>query len=1002
VNPRLLVHRQQWCWLAIAALFWSGSAAALSPDLTIKELHHTAWGPGQGAPLGGAVALAQTNDGYLWMAGPGGLFRFDGIAFERVDLPHDPKLSSLSLFSVFAPRDGGLWVGFTFGGVAFLKEGHWQVFSVADGVPPGSARQFAETPDGTLWLSTNNGLARFDGARWKAVGAQMGLPAGNNSMVFVDSQGTIWAGGGENSLLFFLRPGEQRFRNQPVAAPTPWTGDGMAESSTGTVWLDAGDYLVPVAQNPPPRKPSSSSSYAGPVFDHDGALWDSLNGLRRIAHPEHPAMGSAIHLKDIADAYTDVDGLTARVVLALLADREGNVWVGTIQGLDRFSEPTLKAPLQSVEFSQILAMGAAPADDAGSLWVTNALDAVVRYQDGKMSPPIIRKTVQTLFRAADGTVWFGGRQALWRVRQGHLESVAPPGPDRNTQALAQDKSGGLWASVVGSGTFRLKDGVWTPYGGIAELPRGTPMTIERDRRDRLWFSYPSGSVAVLDGERVRTYGVADGLRVGNVMANHPGRIDHWLGGEFGLARFDGERFYSVQSAPDLPLDGITGIVETTDGDLWLNGRSGIVHIAATELERSRLDPAYRVRGETLDAFDGVVGSGAILRPLPTAIEAAHGKLWFTTSGGIYGIDPARRAHNLMPPPVLIRALNVAGNTIVPIPGLTLPVYTTAVRFDYTALSLTAAEKVRYRYRLDGIDTDWRELTAARQALYTNLRPGHYSFRVIAANNDGVWNESGASLAFVIPPAFVQTGWFIALCVAGGAAAVWALVRVRVRQVRRRLEERMELRVNERTRIARDLHDTFLQTIQGSKLVADDALSATTDPSHMRQAMEKLSAWLARATEEGRAALNSLRTSATEVNDLAGGFRRALEECRIMHSSMEVSLQASGQIKEMYPIVRDEVYRIGHEAIRNACVHSRATQLRVELSYAQDLSLRIYDNGVGIDPDIVNRGKQGHFGLQGMRERAERIMGKFSVESSAGSGTVITLTVSGGIIYRTVN
>ena len=216
-----------------------------------------------------------------------------------------------------------------------------------------------------------------------------------------------------------------------------------------------------------------------------------------------------------------------------------------------------------------------------------------------------------------------------------------------------------------------------------------------------------------------------------------------------------------------------------------------------------------------------------------------------------------------------------------------------------------------------------------------------------------------------------------------------------------MKARFDERLAERTRIARDLHDTFLQTIQGSKLVADDALSAATDLPHMRQAMEKLSAWLGRATEEGRAVLNSLRTSTTEVNDLADAFRRALEECQI-HSSMEVSLQVSGQIQEMHPIVRDEIYRIGYEAIRNACVHSQATQLRVELSYGQDLSLRICDNGAGIDPDIVHRGKPGHFGLQSMRERAARIMGKFSVESSAGSGTVITLTVPGGIIYRTVN
>jgi signal transduction histidine kinase len=216
-----------------------------------------------------------------------------------------------------------------------------------------------------------------------------------------------------------------------------------------------------------------------------------------------------------------------------------------------------------------------------------------------------------------------------------------------------------------------------------------------------------------------------------------------------------------------------------------------------------------------------------------------------------------------------------------------------------------------------------------------------------------------------------------------------------------MKARFDERLAERTRIARDLHDTFLQTIQGSKLVADDALSATTDLPHMRQAVEKLSAWLGRATEEGRAVLNSLRTSTTEVNDLGEALGRALEECQI-HSSMEVSLQVSGQIQEVHPIVRDEVYRIGYEAIRNACVHSHATQLRVELSYGHDLSLRICDNGTGVDPDIVQRGKPGHFGLQSMRERAARIMGKFSVESSAGSGTTVTLTVPGGMMYRTVN
>ncbi len=993
--------------LAIAALLWCGCATALNPDLTLKELHHTAWGPSQGAPLGGAVALAQTSDGYLWIAGPSGLFRFDGIAFERVELPHDPKLSSLSLFSVFAPRGGGLWVGFTFGGIALLKEGRWQVFGAVDGVPESSPWQFAEMPDGTLWIATGRAFARFDGTRWTTVGSQMGLRASDAAILFVDSQGTLWAGGGNS--LFFLRSGEHEFHNQPVAASAPWTDISMAESGTGIVWLDVGSALVPVARNPPPGTPRSSSR-GGIVFDHDGALWDSTDGLHRIAHPKDTTTGS-VRLGDIADTYVDTDGLTLREVYALLVDREGNVWVGSTQGLDRFSDPSLSAPLQLTDnlkaIAQVGKMGVVPADDAGGLWVTNGTDAVVRYQNGRMGAPVLRRKVESLIRVADGTVWFGGRKALWHERQGHLDPVAPPGADHDTQALAEDKSGGLWVSILGDGVFRLQDGAWTSYSGTL-LPQGPAITIVCDRDGRLWFSYPGGRVVVLDGGRVRSYGVADGLRIGNVMAIHPGRIDHWLGGEFGLARFGEAGFHSVLSAPELALDGITGIVETTDGDLWLNDRAGIVHIAAAELQRSRRDPAHRLHGETLGAFDGVVGSSAMVRPLPTAIQAPDGKLWFATTGGIYGIDPARQAHNGVPPPVLIRELTVASRAIAPIPGLTLPVYTTAVRFDYIGLSLTAAEKVRYRYRLDGVDTDWHELTAARQALYTNLRPGHYTFRVTAANNDGVWNESGASLAFAIPPAFFQTGWFVALCMAGGGAAMWALLRLRVRQVtsrvRRRLEQRMEDRLNERTRIARELHDSLLQGFQGLMF----RLQAVRQllPERAGDAAEFLDSAMQlgdQAIGEGRDAVQNLRSSAFDDRDLAtslGALGTELGSRSESGSRPQYRVVIEGRPRELTAVVRDEAYRIAREAVRNAYQHAKAGHVETEITFSDaDLRIRVRDDGIGVEPQILAQGQRtGHWGLPGMRERSESLGGRLYVWSERNTGTEVELRIPARVAY----
>jgi signal transduction histidine kinase len=321
-----------------------------------------------------------------------------------------------------------------------------------------------------------------------------------------------------------------------------------------------------------------------------------------------------------------------------------------------------------------------------------------------------------------------------------------------------------------------------------------------------------------------------------------------------------------------------------------------------------------------------------------------------------------------------------------------------ITFMYSGLSLAVPERIRFRYSLDGFDRGWSEPTAAREAVYTNLSPGSYRFRVIASNSYRQWNDSEAAISLEVDPAFWQTWWFRGSCVAAFLALLWALYQLRLRQVARQFNVRLEERVRERTRMARDLHDTFLQTIQGSKLVADDALDPSTDPIRMRRAMEQLSVWLARAMQEGRAALNSLRTATTQKNDLAEALRRVTEDS-LIPSSMAVTFSVVGDAREMHPIVRDEVYRIGYEAIRNACTHSGASRLEVELRYANELTLRVNDNGLGIDPVIADRGKDGHFGLQGMRERTARIGGKLTLGSSSSSGTEIRLMVPGGIIFR---
>jgi signal transduction histidine kinase/streptogramin lyase len=986
----------------MVGVLWSGAALAFSTDQSIRQLLHTVWTAREGAPLA-INSLAQSTDGYLWMVSGGGLFRFDGIAFERINVPRTPKLSSMRIYRVFGARDGSVWVGFTFGGVGRFKDSHWQFYSPEDGVPPGSPGEFAETPDGMLWVAASGGFGRFNGTRWARIDATMGLP---NTMtlpqMFVDSSGTMWID--STDVIFTRHPGEAQFHPYPHKFSR---AGGFAESSTGIIWHDESTQVVPIAKITPPTAVLRKFSQAGPVVDHDGALWVQLDLLRRLPHPERATVGTPVLAPDMPDVYTEADGLTGPAAFSMLVDREGNVWIGTSSGLDRFSKARLEAPLQLVENRRVFETGPelaiASGSDPGSLLVSNNYDAVYVYNDGKLTP-ILKELISCMLRADDGSVWLGGQKGLWRLQDGRFEAVALPVTSLPVQAMALDKSGALWVSIIRAGVYKLKDGSWSASGAIAALPHGAAITIVRDHEDRLWFSYPGSVVAVLDDTRVHTFGKSAGLDIGTVTANRPaGSNEAWLGGEMGLARYDGERFHTVQSAAELPIVGVSGIAESTNGDLWLNTYTGIVHLAATELEKSRTDPAYAVKGEIIGAFDGLIGVAFQIRPLPTIAGTSDGRLWFSTTAGFYALNPLQTARNSLPPPVLIRGLTTGDRTMEPVQGLRLPTRTTAVRFDFAALSLTAAQKVRYRYRLDGVDRDWRPITAARQALYTNLRPGYYTFRVIAANNDGVWNERGASIAFVIPPAFVQRRAFFVLCAATALLLVWLLVRLRVHQITAGMRHRLEERVAERERIARDLHDTLLQSFHGLLLQFQTAYQLL--PTQPLQAKDRLGAAIEHAFEaitEGRDAVQGLRGATLGGGDLASAIKALGDDIAAQGTQKDVSFRVdvSGASPRLVPLVRDEIYRIAGESLRNAFRHSEAKRIEVDLCYDEgEMRLRVRDDGRGIDARFLGAECQaGHYGINGMRERAQLIGGMLEVWTARESGTEIELIVPASRAY----
>ena len=1014
---RHILWRMRTLHALCATLGLIGHAAASSPPLAITEYARTSFTPAQGSPDRAAV-IAQTSDGFLWLGTATGLYRFDGVRFERISAVGGVALLGEYVTALEAPRSGGLWIGYQYGGASFLDGRGVKNYPPENGgLGNGTLEAFAIGPDGVVWSGSTRGLARLDGQHWTDVSQTLGLPAPSAVDLKVDKSGDLWISSGDK--LALLRRGSSRVHIYDLPAY-----QGLVRDPDGRIWNMVSNpnclYLLdPARDDTPPCRRLPRAYVDFWLIDRSGNLWasDSANRLSVTPTPSLDAADApaAAESKSKPEArFLSFDDGAAPI--SVLQDREGNVWFGTTSGLQQLRAPRLR---RHGPFEEFVVLG---TGEHNSLWVATTHyrrtpeDDFFQLKDGRMVPYRKGPTqITASYRDATGVLWVGGYGRLWKLNDDTWEEIAAPtaqlanapsDPLRRTQAIARDARGDLWLSVVRVGLFRLRDRHWERVlvPGIPALDY--PFVIYPDGDGCVWLGYSQGRLAWAKSDTWRLYTEKDGINVGAVQVLNRINDQLWIGGERGLQRVHGDQFESI---PGLSaLGNVTGLLQAKDGDLWLNTSIGGVHITRQELTRPDAAPARALVYEKFDSLDGMPGDTRGVRPMPTVLEGDDGRIWFETDDRFSSIDPGEHLKNTLAPEVIIGDITDDGRHREPAASLTLFPSVRNIAIDYTATSLSIPSRVRFKYRLENFDEDWQDVGARRTAYYNNLPPGSYVFHVIAANDDGVWNSQGAVISLTVPPLFYQTLPFRILVFTLGILLLAGLFLVRIRQVtareRKRLEQRMEDRLNERTRIARELHDSLLQGFQGLMF----RLQAVRQllPGRAGDAAKTLESALQlgdQAIVEGRDAVENLRAASFDDRDLATSLQTLGAELGAeieQRSEPSYGLVVEGKPRQLTPSVRNEAYRIVREGVRNAYRHSRAQHIETEVTFGDAMfSMRVRDDGVGIDPQTLARGRRpGHWGLPGMRERSETLGGQLHVWSERSAGTEVELRIPAEIAY----
>lgn len=650
-------------------------------------------------------------------------------------------------------------------------------------------------------------------------------------------------------------------------------------------------------------------------------------------------------------SYSIKEGLASDSVSTILASRNGGVWVGGAEALGFLKQDRLSA---------------------------------IRAKHG-----LPGRDITTMFEDHLGRLWMGVDSTLALLDRGRFQPIrkANGAAIGIVFGITEDVAGNEWV-VTDSELFRIEN---LRVRLQTKLPQKA-YSILADPKEGVWLGFENGDLARYHDNRSESFAADSKVSTARIRMLLPEPGGLWGVTRDGLIWWDGSRRTFLSSRNGLPCNELYAAVKDESGTLWLYARCGLLSLAAKQLSLWRRNMASQVKVRMLDVYDGAQPG---ITPLqPQASRSLDGRLWFANNNIVQTFDPKRRQVNPQPPNVVVERMTANRVSYRLQHGHNLPPLIRSLEVDFTALSFVAPSKVRFRYKLEGHDTDWQDSQGRREAFYGDLSPGQYHFRVIACNNDGVWNDAGATWDFSVAPAFYQTGWFQLLCIAAAGCVAGAIYMWRVRILTARLNLQFGERLSERTRIAQELHDTLLQGALSASMqlsVANDQLRHDAPAKALVMRVLELQQ---RMVVEGRNAIRGLRLSTEELQDLGQAFSRIPQEIAV-RGAVDFRVAVEGSSRSLHPVIRDEVYRIGREALTNAFHHSGATNIVVALTYGRrELRMVVSDNGRGIDPAVLRMGRECHWGLKGMRERAEKIGGKLTFSSRTCGGTEVDLCVPG--------